>query len=703
MAEFTQEKRPIAVETPLGKDALLLTSFSGHEEVSRLFRFQLEFLSEKSSISDKSIIGKNISFSVEFQDGSPRYFNGIVQRFAYAGTTDRLSLYRAEVVPWLWFLTRTADCRIFQNKSVPDIIKEVLGDAGFSAEAKFNLQGTHDSWEYCVQYRESDFDFISRLMEREGIFYYFTHAQGSHKMVLGDHKGAYQASPDSKVQFLSNLSQPEETDQIRAWEHQFEFRSGKWAQTDYNFETPSTSLLSTTNSTLGIPTADKFEVFEFPGEYATKKIGEAEVKLRMEEEEAGYNVVHGQSVCRGFGPGLKFTLEKHHNAGEQGKGYVVTSVRHRASVGATYTGGSATGDYRNSFTCIPDSVAFRPERTTEKPLIHGVQTAVVVGPAGEEIYCDKYGRVKVHFHWDRLGKKDDKDSCWIRCAQSIAGKNWGAMTIPRIGQEVVVTYLEGDPDRPLITGIVYNAAQTPAYELPGEKTKTVLKTNSSPGGDGFNELRFEDGSGKEQIFMHAQRNQDLRVLNDQMQSIGNDRHLTVAHDVREKIVRHKDVQIDGNVQETIKGKELRKIGEDQHEIVLGSRAEKISGDCDLTVGGDKNTKITGTDSLTTTKDLQQKVGMNLAVESGMAIHIKAGMSMVLEAGLQLSLKVGGCFIDLSPAGVAINGVPLTLINSGGAAGAGAGCTPNEPKPPEEPQPEEPVEADNAKTGQKSAP
>lgn len=684
MAEFTQEKRPIAVETPLGKDALLLTSFSGHEEISRLFRYQLEFLSEKKSISDKSIIGKNISFSVEFQDGSPRYFNGIVQRFAYAGTTDRLSLYRAEVVPWLWFLTRTADCRIFQNKSVPDIIKEVLADAGFAADAKFNLQGTHDPWEYCVQYRESDFDFISRLMEQEGIFYYFAHEQGSHKMVLGDHKGAYQACPDSKVQFLSNLSQPEETDQIRAWEHQFEFRSGKWAQTDYNFETPSTSLLTTTNSTLGIPTADKFEVFDFPGEYEKKNIGEAEVKLRMEEEEAAYNVVHGQSVCRGFGPGLKFTLEKHHNAGEQGKGYVVTSVRHRASVGATYTGGSATGDYRNSFTCIPDSVAFRPERTTEKPLIHGVQTAVVVGPAGEEIYCDKYGRVKVHFHWDRLGKKDDKDSCWIRCAQSIAGKNWGAMTIPRIGQEVVVTYLEGDPDRPLITGIVYNATQMPAYELPGEKTKTVFKSNSSPGGDGYNELRFEDKAGNEQIFMHAQRNHDIRVLNDQMQSIGHDRHLTVG----------------GDSQEAIQGNERRKIEKDQHETVLGNRSEKIEKDQNLTVTKAQNVKVGGTSSLTTGENLQQKIGMDMALDAGMSVHIKAGMTMVLEAGLQLSLKVGGSFIDLSPAGVAINGVPLTLINSGGAAGAGAGCSPTEPEPPEEAKP---VAADNAKTGQKSAP
>ena len=707
MPTYTQDTRTLSVESPLGKDALLLTGFTGTEEMSRLFHFQLDFESSKDSINGKDIIGKKITFSVNRADGKPQHFNGFVQRFAYCGKGDRLSVFRASVVPWFWFLTKTTDCRIFQEKTVPEIIKEVVGEAGFSGDLDDSgIGGSHEKWEYCVQYRESDFQFLSRLMEQEGIFYFFKHAQGKHTMVLGDQTSAYATSADAKVEFGHNLSQLEYHDQIAAWEHQYEFRSGKWAHTDYNFTTSATSLLANTSSKLGLPGADKYELFDYPGEYAKKKEGDADVKLRMEEEEAGYDVVSGESYCRGFSPGHKFKLDKHHNPSEQGKGYVLTGVQHNVRTGSTYVGGSSSGGlaYRNSFTCIPDSVTFRPQRVTEKTRIHGVQTAVVTGPAGEEIHTDKYGRVKVQFHWDRLGKKDDKSSCWIRCAQTGAGKTWGAMHIPRVGQEVVVTYLDGDPDQPLITGVVYNDAQMPVFELPGKKTRSGFKSNSSPGGSGFNEMSCDDTAGKEQLFMHAQKDMDIRVLNDQRQSIGNDRHLTVHHDVREKIVRHKDVQIDGNVQESIKGSVKQKIGEDEHLTVMGGRMEKISGDENADVGGNRTEKLGQSLSQKIGMSVDQKIGQNLAIDAGMAVHIKAGMTMVLEAGMQLSLKVGGNFVDLSPAGVAINGMPLVMINSGGAAGSGAGANPKDPKPPEEPQPEKPDEADaSAKSGQKSCP
>jgi type VI secretion system secreted protein VgrG len=394
-------------------------------------------------------------------------------------------------------------------------------------------------------------------------------------------------------------------------------------------------------------------------------------------------VVHGESYCRSFNPGNKFKLVKHYNPAEQGKGYVITGVQHQARLGAEYVSGSTPTEsiYHNSFTCIPDATVFRPERTTKKPRIHGVQTAVVTGPPGEEISCDKYGRVKVQFHWDRLGKKDDKSSCWIRCSQTNAGKNWGAMYIPRIGQEVVVTYLEGDPDRPLITGVVYNAEQTPSYDPSANKTKWGMKSNSSPGGVGFNEIRFEDKAGAEQILFQAQKDMDVRVGNTQRISVANDRHLTVHNNLKEKVLKNKDVQIDGKVQETIKDNVLRKIGGDEHQIVQGGRTESIEKDLNSTVTGDKNESVGKTWSLTADKDVQQKIGMNMALDAGMSVHIKAGMTLVLEAGMQLTLKAGASFIDISPAGIAISGVPLAMINSGGAAGSGAGCSATAAKPP----------------------
>jgi type VI secretion system secreted protein VgrG len=533
MATYTQDQRRIAVETPLGKDALLLTSFEGQESMSRLFTYKLELLSTKDAISPQEIVGKNVTFWVEYADGSPRYFNGFVSRFAYCGKGDRLNIYRAEVVPWLWFLTRTSDCRIFQHKSVVDIVKQVFSDLGFNDFQTSEIKGSHPTWEYCVQYRETDFAFVSRLLEQQGIFYYFKHEKGKHTLVLADQKGAYKDGVEKEVQFLAPLSAPELTDHISRWEHQYEFRSGKWAQTDYNFETPSTSLMVQTKGIIKLDGASKFEFYDYPGEYVKKPDGDAAVRARMEEEEAPYDTVIGESHVRSFSPGTKFKLVKHHAKAEEGKSYVITSVRHSAAMGGSYVPGADTRGqrYHNHFTCIPDSVTFRPARVTPKPYIHGTQTAVVVGPQGEEIWPDKYGRVLVQFHWDREGKKDEKSSCWIRVAQPWAGKQWGAQHIPRIGQEVVVSFLEGDMDRPLITGMVYNADNMPPYKLPDNKTQTGIKTRSSKdgGADNFNELRFEDKKGSEDIYFHAEKDFHRVVENDDNLEVGNDQNRKIKN------------------------------------------------------------------------------------------------------------------------------------------------------------------------------
>src|SRR5579883_1105205 len=392
MATITQAERTLALTTPLGPDVLLLLGFSGTESLSRLFHYQLDLVSSDDAIAAKAIVGKPVSWSISRFDQKPRHFAGIVSRFV-AGPLNRRKLrtYRAEVVPWPWLLTRTTDCRIFQNLSTPDIITTIFKDHGFNDYA-LELKGSYPKREYCVQYRETAFNFISRLMEHEGIFYFFRHEDGKHTMVLANATSSYADVPESPVDYSPGSLAP---NHVHTWEHHYEFRSGKWTRTDYNFESPSTNLLTTTGTVIDLPDASKYELFDYPGEYVVKGVGDPVTKVRMEEEEAGYSVVNAAGHCCTFTPGGKFTLEKHDVDAENGD-YMITSIRHAAtemSYGSTANG----SNYNNLFTCIPASVIYRPPRSTPKPMVQGVQTAVVTGPGGEEIYVDKYGRVKVQF------------------------------------------------------------------------------------------------------------------------------------------------------------------------------------------------------------------------------------------------------------------------------------------------------------------
>jgi type VI secretion system secreted protein VgrG len=513
-------ERLIAVDTPLGEDRLLLRSFTGAEGISKLFHFQLDMLSEDFNISFDDIIGQKVTVSVKLADGvSERYFNGHVSRFSQLPGEDRLARYQADVVPWMWFLTRTADCRIFQNKTVPDIVQQVFRDFGFQ-DFEVRLTATHDPWDYCVQYRETACDFILRLLEQEGIFFFFRHEDGKHILVLADSSSAHQPCTfASKIRYehVAGSGYDREDDVVLHWRYQQEFRPGKYALRDYNFETPSTSLLSSVKSTINQGGNQNYEIFDYPGEYEKKNQGDVQSKLRIEEQELPHEVVHGDGNCRTFSSGFRFELTEHERK-DQNTQYVLTDVAHSASSGHFHSRKSdADAAYSNSFTCTPLTVPFRPARVTARHLVQGPQTAVVVGPAGEEIYTDKYGRVKVQFHWDRAGKHDEKSSCWIRVSQPWAGKSWGAIWIPRIGQEVVVDFLEGDPDRPLITGRVYNAEQMPPYELPANQTQSGFKSRSSKGGASANsnEIRFEDRKGDEEIFIHAEKDFNTVVEHDE--------------------------------------------------------------------------------------------------------------------------------------------------------------------------------------------
>ena len=649
MGEYTQDNRLIAIYTALAPDELLLQGFRGTEGISRLFKFDLVMHSENRSIAFDSIVGKTATIKVVLQGGQERFINGIIASFSQGGATSTFASYTATLVPWFWMLTRTNDCRIFQNMTVPDIIQKLFQEHGFS-DFKNKLHGSYKTREYCVQYRETTFNFISRLMEEEGIFYFFEHEQDKHTLVMADSPGEFKPCPNqstARYQSAGNVGKTE--DIVIEWSIGQEVRPGKYTVDDFNFEKPLMDLTADVDG----KDPRKFEIYDYPGEYETRDEGERLAGIRMEEEQTPQTVISGSSSCRAFTSGYRFDLSDHYRR-DLNKPYTLMSVYHSCDAGTNYrsSDGGRTSDfaYVNQFQCVPHPLPFRAPRTAPVPVIHGTQTAIVVGPPGEEIYVDKYGRVKVQFHWDREGKYDDKSSCWIRVSQNWAGKRWGAMFIPRIGQEVIVDFVEGDPDRPIITGRVYNAASMPPYDLPAEKTKSSIKSYSYKGGGGFNELRFEDKKGSEQIFIQAQKDQDIRVKNILKEFVGSDTHLTVKHD----------------------------------------QLNSVSGDKHQHVSGDHNEKVEGTVSLNAGADMQEKVRSKYAMDAGTEVHIKAGTNVVIESGMTLTVKVGANFININPGGIFISG-KIVNINSGGAAGQGAGSSPQSPK--------DPKEADTAEAGQ----
>ncbi|MEZ6059669.1 MAG: type VI secretion system tip protein TssI/VgrG [Planctomycetaceae bacterium] len=646
MEQFLQDDRPIGVETPLGKDKLVLNSFSGEERMSGLFRFDLQLLSDDGGIKPVDIVGKDVDCYVRYPDGTPRYFNGIVNRFAYAGQSDRSHLYRAQVVPWAWLLTKGADCRIWQQMSAKDIIDALLSELGFSDFA-WDVKRTPVTRVYCVQYRETHYDFITRLLSEEGIYFYFLHQQGKHVMKMSDHVDGVFDCRDAEVQLLSNLSQPEITDNLTGWEHEYEFTTGKWALADYNFETPSTSLLVNKKTLVPLPDSSRFEVYDSPGEYGVKGDGDTLSRLRMEAEEAGYDTISGGSECRSFSPGGRFTVTKHHNAGEEGGQYVLTAVQHSAHVGGSYVSGGSHSDeiYQNQFRSIPAPTIFRPPHRP-RPGVHGVQSAVVVGPAGEEIYTDEFGRIKVQFHWDRLGKNDENSSCWIRVSQVHAGQGWGMMDLPRIGEEVIVCFEEGNADRPLVIGRVYNGENSPPFALPAEKTRRGNTTKSHKAG-GYNEMSMDDTAGAEQIRINAQHNMDTKVGNNQTLDVAVDRTVTIGSNEATTIGADQTLDVGNN--------RTASVGTDENIEIGANQTYRIGSDQNGEIGGTRGTTISGDDNLNATSQNVALSGDQNTDVSG-SITIKAGTTITIEAGVSIELIVGGSTVRIDQAGVSIKGV-----------------------------------------------
>ena len=613
MSNYTQEGGLFKIDTPLGKDVLLLRGFKGTESISRLFRFELDLLSENSSISFPDIIGKNVTISLKQPDESYRYLNGVISRFAQYATEEQFTSYSAEMVPWLWFLTRNADCRIFLNKSIPDIITEVFNDLGFNDYTN-SLQGSYDPREYCVQYRESSFNFVSRLMEQYGIFYFFKHQQGKHTLVLADSPTAHSSCPgQSSIRYVTVSGGPQE-DVITGWQIEQELRTGKYSHTDYNFQTPSTSLMASEPTVYDVGGNSKFETYHYFGEHLTKGAGQSLSKIRMEEEEAGHLVAHGTSHCRMFVSGCKFTLEEHPRK-DMNTDYVLTEIQHAAVTDAYATSRSPEGEsYSNTFTCIPLSVPFRPLRVTGRPKINSLQSAIVIGPDGEEIYTDQFGRVKVMFPWDRLGS----GTAWARVSQVWAGNNWGAMFLPRIGQEVLVDFMEGNPDYPVIVGRVYNAEQMPPGTLPDNQNISGFRSRSTKGGGEHdaNVLTFDDTNGSEVFYMRAQKDMAVRVENDDDLKVFNDQTITIRNN-RTEVVEQ------GN--ETI-------------TIARGNRAVTISQ------GNDSLEISMGSQTTEAMQSITLKVGQSSIVLDPTGVTIK-GLMIQIEADATLTLQGGMIMIN----------------------------------------------------------
>jgi type VI secretion system secreted protein VgrG len=662
--------------SPLG-DQLLFHHMEGEEELGRPFVYELSLLSERGDLVLSDLLGQVVTVALDFPDmAGVRYFNGYVTRFSRQGVHRNYHVYSATIRPWLWLLSQPSNCRIFQNKTVPEIIKDVFRGHGMT-DFQESLTGDYSPREFVVQYRETDFNFVSRLMEGHGIYYFFTHQIDKHTLVLADSEGAHNKVPgyEEVPYFRPGSMQQSLPDHIDGWEDAQQIQPGKVFLNDFNFETPKANLLVTRSAPNSHQKAD-FERYDYPGDYSKSHDGELLARLRLEELKVQYEQARGSGNARGLATGSLFELTGYPIDSEN-REYLVTSAAFSIE-GPNYESQAGAGDeetFRCRFSAIDSKCPFRTQPGTPRPTVAGPQTAIVVGKDSEEIWTDEYGRVKVQFHWDRDGKDDENSSCWVRVAQMWAGANFGAINIPRIGDEVIVDFLEGDPDRPIITGRVYNADNMPPYALPGNKTQTGIKSRSTKGGnpDNFNELRFEDLKGDEEVYLQAEKDLNILVKNDETRDVGHDRVKNVKNDETstitgnrsEDVGKDEKIAIHGNRSETvdkdetitITGARSESVGKDETISITGKRTETVSkdekisitgarqvdvGKADtLSVGAGRTQNITGDDQVTVTKKLHFDAGDEIVIKTGDAsITMKKDGTIILK-GKDVSITASG--------------------------------------------------------------
>jgi type VI secretion system secreted protein VgrG len=613
---------------------LQVLEFSGREAVSQPYAFDVELISERPDLDLESLLHQRAFLAFDQNDTG---IHGLIHRIAQGESGKRMTRYRLTLVPQLAYLTHRSNQRIFQHLTVEKIIGQVLEEHGIQADAyQFQLGSIYPEREYCVQYDESDLHFIQRLCEEEGIHYHFQHSSEGHVLTFGDDQTAFPRLAPLAYQQDTGLVADDPV--IKHFGVRVETRTSQVTRRDYDFEKPRLQLEAKAEG----DAQPKLEDYDYPGRYTDRERGKHLAKRALERHRHDFELAQGDGDSPTLVSGHFLDLSEHPRQ-EWNQLWLLTEVLHEGKqpqvleesvTSDTQPADGFTQGYRNRFTATPWDVPYRPSLAHPKPRILGSQSAVVTGPAGEEIHCDQYGRVKVQFFWDREGQADEKTSCWLRVSSSWAGDRYGAITIPRIGMEVLVTFLEGDPDQPLVTGCLYHAEHVVPYELPANKTRSVFKTLSSPGGGGYNELRIEDRKGAEQIYVHAQRDWDENIEHDQKIRVGNERHDTV----------------EANAYSHFKAEEHR------------------------TTHGDRKTEIRANDHLTVGDSQHIKLGNGQFIKAGQEIHLSSGLKVVLEAGSELTLKGGGSFIKLDGGGVTLVG-PVIKINSGGAPSSGSGAAP----------------------------
>jgi type VI secretion system secreted protein VgrG len=655
-----QDERLLSIKTALGPDVLSVRSISVRDQLSRMFEIEAQLSSVNADVDFDQVIGRNATLRLDIGQNDKRYFHGLINRLVQVANEGGYAHYRATIVPKLWILTRTSDCRIFQAKTVPEIVQQIFKDYGLD-DYKLKLSSVYRKWEYCVQYRETAFNFVSRLMEQEGIYYYFEHEDGKHTIILADSINAHKPVTNyADVPFYELEKGASGREAVTSWVVEKEVQPVTCALNDFDFKKPKTSLLASSKIPRQYGEA-KHEIYDYPGEYVENNEGDSLADVRINELQTQYETLHGQTTARGLATGATFKL-KNHPRKDQNREYLITSLNLEADAGEFATTGGAAGQagefFGCNFTAIQKSQQFRPARLTPKPIVQGPQTAIVVGPGGEEIYTDEHARVKLHFHWDRHDKSDENSSCWVRVSQHWAGKQWGSIHIPRINQEVIVEFLEGDPDRPIITGRVYNADQVPPYGLPGNKTQSGIKSRSSKGGStaNFNEIRFEDKKGSEQVYVHAEKNQDNVVENDETTDVGHDRTEKVGHDEKitigndrtEKVGNNEDITIGVNRTEKVGSNEnisigvnrTEKVGSNENITIGANRTENVAANETISVGANRTRNVGANETITVAAMRTHTVGANEAITVGAAQEVTVGAAQTITVGADQATTVG---------------------------------------------------------------
>jgi len=635
-----QESRKARLKTPLGDNALVITRFDGHEGISELFEYRIEAHS-KDEVNYDAILGRPCTVTLE-EHGKQRHFNGVAVEAQWLGMLHELHTHRIVLRPWLWLCSRTSDCRFFLEKNAPDIIEEVFRDRRFDAY-QLSLSENHPKREYCVQYRETDFAFVSRLMEHEGIFYYFEHTADKHTLVLADSMSTLKPVPEFGTIPYIAAGNVERRDRQHIYNvvSQRRFRTGKVELNEYNELQPNSDQKANKSGTARYERS-QMEFYDYPGKYKQRSEGEHYAKVVLEAEQAldGRRHTSGNAVC--LFPGGLTTLKDHPKQSEN-INYLVVRASHQY-VAEHYRSGiglQEEEEYLGQFEFLPntDNKVFRAPIVTPKPLIHGIQTARVVGAKGEEIDVDEHGRIKVEFFWDR--KK--KQSCRIRVAEMWAGKKWGWQFIPRIGMEVVVEFLEGDPDRPLVVGSVYNGEYKHPYDMPGDKTQSGVKSDSTKGGNGYNELRFEDKKSAEKITVHAQKDYDLTILDTETREIGQ--------------------QFTGKTAGPNSRKTTLLQGDDDLTIASGNQSVRIAMNRTSTVGMSENNTIGMSQT--------NMIGVSQTNTIGVSQTTMVGTTVTIIANTGITLVSGGSTVIIDPSGVKIIAPTFTVLAPGGAVIKGA--------------------------------